>query len=146
MAATRPWLAAVGALGALLLACGADQPEPPKPPTAAVALPNLPLPPNAEFVARSGGSDALQLTLRSPVPAEKVADYYRAVLRRGRWRLVADSKDAEGSVVLYAEQDGPPLWVRVSPADHGSGSVIQLTGAVVPANGLRDSLRRGDGG
>lgn len=116
----------------LCAALGACAEKPAKPPTLSEALPNLPLPPGASFVSRSGGSDALQITLRSPSPVDAVAAYYRRVLGRAPWRLVNDAKDAEGAVVLFAQQDGPPLWVRLRPAEDGRGTVVDLSGAVVP--------------
>jgi hypothetical protein len=94
------------------------------------ALPNLPLPPNPSFVGRSGGPDALQVTVRSPADVDAVANYYRGVFKTGNWKLVNDAKDAEGATVLFAHQNGPPLWVRIQPAD-GGGSVVELSGAVV---------------
>jgi hypothetical protein len=94
------------------------------------ALPNLPLPPNPSFVGRSGGSDALQITVRSPASPDSVADYYRGVFKTGHWKLVNEAKDAEGAIVLLAQQSGPPLWVRIHPADNG-GSMIELSGAVL---------------
>jgi hypothetical protein len=104
-----------------------------KPPTAKLsqALPNLPLPPQASFVGRAGGPDAIQITVRSPASADSVATYYRRVFKTGNWRLVNDAKDAEGATVLFAEQSGPPLWVRIRNAEDGSGSLVDLSGAVV---------------
>jgi hypothetical protein len=95
------------------------------------ALPNLPLPPQASFVSRAGGPDALQITVRSPARADSVAMYYRQVFKGGNWRLVNDAKDAEGATVLFAAQHGPPLWVRIRSAEDGQGSVVELSGAVV---------------
>jgi hypothetical protein len=94
------------------------------------ALPNIPLPPEVSFVGRSGGPDALQLTMRSPVSVDSVANYYRGVFKTGNWKLVNDAKDAEGATVLFARQKGPPLWVRIQAADSG-GSTIELSGAVL---------------
>ena len=94
------------------------------------ALPNIPLPPNPSFVGRSGGPDALQITVRSPAAPDSVAGYYRGVFKTGKWKLVNEAKDAEGAIVLLAQQNGPPLWVRIHPADSG-GSMIELSGAVL---------------
>jgi hypothetical protein len=94
------------------------------------ALPNIPLPPEPSFVSRSGGPDALQVTVRSPANPDAVADYYRGVFKTGGWKLVNEAKDAEGAIVLLAQQKGPPLWVRIQPAD-GGGSMVELSGAVV---------------
>jgi hypothetical protein len=99
------------------------------------ALPNLPLPPQPSFVSRAGGPDALQVTVRSPASADSVATYYRQLFKRSNWRLVNDVKDAEGATVLFAQQNGPPLWVRIRNAEDGPGSLVELSGAVVKAAG-----------
>jgi len=82
-------------------------------------------------VSRSAGSEALQLTVRTPVGVADVATYYRGLLNRDGWRLVNEAKDQEGAVVLHAVQDGPPLWVRIRHDDAGSGSLVELAGAIV---------------
>ncbi len=118
------WLA----LAVLLAGC-AD-----KAPTVAKlsdALPNIPLPPAAQFVDRTGGPDALQVTARSPAAPDVVANYYRGVFKTGNWKLVNDAKDAEGATVLFAQQKGPPLWVRIVSAGGDGGTLIQLSGAVL---------------
>ena len=123
---------------AVLLACGSESPGP-KPPSTFTAFPNLPLPPGAEFVSRAGSADALQITLFSPTKAAGVTEYYRNVLGKGKWRLVGDSKKPDGSIVLYAEQDGPPLWVRIWPTTDSAGTMVELVGAVVGKG--KDSVR-----
>ena len=111
-----------------LAACGDKAPRTAK---LSEALPNLPLPPGASFVDRAGGPDALQVTVRSPARADAVEAYYRRVFKQGGWRLVNDAKDAEGATVLFAQQNGPPLWVRIRNAEDGRGSLIELSGAVM---------------
>jgi hypothetical protein len=123
--------------GLVLLACGSDTRATKGPPIQQV-FPNLPLPPDPELVSRSGSADALQLTIRSPADVAQVADYYRDVLSRGKWRLVSDVKSADGSTALYAEHDGQPMWVRIWKPGDGRGTMVQLSGAVVP----KDSLKR----
>jgi hypothetical protein len=119
------------ALAALiLLACGSE-PRAPQPPKFTDAFSHLPLPPNPEFVSRAGSADALQITVHTPADEAKVADYYRNLLSRGDWRLVSDSKSRDGVTALYAEHDGPPLWVRIWKASGRQGTMVQLTGAVV---------------
>ena len=117
-----------------LVACKDKAPETPK---VSQVFPNLPLPPNASIVSRSGGSDALQLTLRSPVKAKDVESYYRAILSKNGWRLVNDMRDRDGSVVLFAEQDGPPLWVRIKSTDDSVATIVELAGAVMSDAGKR---------
>jgi hypothetical protein len=116
----------------LCLALAACGDKPPRAARLSEAMPNLPLPPQPVFVSRAGGPDALQVTVRSPASADSVAAYYRRVFKLGTWRLVNDAKDAEGATVLFAKQNGPPMWVRIRKAEAGSGSVVELSGAVVP--------------
>ncbi|HEY8257500.1 MAG TPA: hypothetical protein VIG08_07570 [Gemmatimonadales bacterium] len=110
-----------------LVGCNRDRaPEPPK---FGEVMPNVPLPPQATFVSRSGGAEALQITVRSPARADVVAKYYRDLFKKQGWRLVNDAKDSEGAVVLFVEQNGPPLWVRIRNADDGRGTFVDLAGA-----------------
>src|SRR5690349_8585163 len=96
------------------------------------ALPVLPLPPEPDIVSQAGGPDVLQVTVRSPAKSDVVEAYYRQTFKTGGWHLVSDAKDAEGAVVFLAEQNGPPLWVRVRKTQDGQGTLVELTGAVVP--------------
>lgn len=115
---------------ALLLGCGSE-PPPPKVADAFGVFPNLPLPPEARVVSRAGSADALQLTFFSPAKADVVTQYYRSQLSMGKWRLVGDVKRPDGSVALYAEQNGPPLWVRIWPTSDSAGTMVELAGALV---------------
>lgn len=121
----------------LILACGSESSPPPKSPDTFTVFPNLPLPPGAKFVSRAGSADALQITLFSPSQAAAVTEYYRDVLSKGKWRLVSDTKKPDGSVILYAEQDGPPLWVSLWPTSDGAGTMVQLAGAVIGKDSLK---------
>ena len=38
---------------------------------------------------------------------------------------------------LYAEQDGPPIWITVWPTTDSAGTMVQLAGAVL----MKDSLK-----
>ena len=117
-----------------LVACTDKGPQTPK---VSEVFPNLPLPPNARVMSQRGGSDALQLTLMSPVKAKDVESYYRAMLSKNGWRLVNDMRDQDGSVVLLAEQDGPPLWVRIKSTDDSVATIVELAGAVMSDAGKR---------
>jgi hypothetical protein len=61
-----------------------------------------------------------------------VEAYYRALLTKSGWRLVNDMRDRDGSVVLLAQQKGPPLWVRIKSTDDSNATMVELTGAVLP--------------
>jgi hypothetical protein len=125
-------------LAGLVLACGSES-RGPKPPELGAAFPNLPFPPEPTLVSQTGSADALQLILHSPSEVDRILDYYRSILSTGNWRLVSDIKNRDGSVALYAEQNGPPMWVRIWKPKGQSGTMIQLTGAVAP----KDSNKRG---
>jgi hypothetical protein len=114
----------------VLLACGSE-PRNPKPPAFGDAFSTLPLPPNPELVSQVGGAGALQLTIHSTASDSQVTNYYRSLLSRGKWRLVSDIKGKDGVTALYAEHDGPPLWVRIWRAPDHSGTMVQLTGAAL---------------
>jgi hypothetical protein len=122
-------------LCAALAACGEKGPK-----TAEVheALPNLPLPPGGTFVNRSGSPEALQVTLRTPLSVDNVTAYYRDVFKKDGWRLVNDARDPEGATVLFAERNGPPMWVRIWGGPDGKGTMVELSGAKVPR---RDSVK-----
>lgn len=119
-----------------LAACGDRAP---KTATFHDALPFLPLPPKATFVNRSGGPDALQVTVRSPETPDQISEYYRRTLQRGGWRVLSDQKDKEGATVIFAQKQGPPLWIRVQQAGDGNGTLVQLLGAVM---GAKDSTAK----
>jgi len=131
MPSYRFLLAALG-VGALALGCKHQDAKAPSSDIAAFpqTLQHLPMPPEAQFVSRSGSKDALQIVFKSTQPPPVVANYYRGELSRGGWRLVSDTEDSTGAS-LYAEQNGPPLWVRVSWNDSAKATMVSLTGAVV---------------
>jgi hypothetical protein len=93
-------------------------------------FPTLPLPPAASVVSREGSPDALKLTLRSSAKPASVEAYYRQTFTKNGWRLVSDARDAEGAVVLLAQQNGPPLWVRIQSTKDSVGTMVELAGAV----------------
>lgn len=93
------------------------------------ALPVLLVPPASRVVGRSGSEDALQIIFRSQWDEERLAGYYRGLLSREPWDLVSDAQDREGATVLYAERDGPPLWIRIDKAAGATGSLVEISGA-----------------
>ena len=120
--------------GALLLAalagCGDRKPDAPK---MAEVFPQLPLPPQARFVGRPAGEDALQVTVTAPLDRPAMEAYYKQALSRNGWTLVNTAKDSEGALVLLAERDGPPLWVKISAAADSGWSMVQFSGARMEA-------------
>lgn len=110
---------------ALLVACS----EQPKQAQMSETLPNLLVPPNAEVVSREGGEDALKIRFRSSDEVEPVAAYYRNILSRPPWRLISDTKAQDGRIALYAEGEGPPMWVTIWKAEGAPGTFVDLAGA-----------------
>jgi hypothetical protein len=119
---------AVGAVAFLCATLAGCADRPPKPPKIAEVFPNLPLPPDGILIGKSGGTDALQLTLRSSRPSAEIEAYYKRVLSENGWRLVNQLKAQDGATVLLAEQNGPPLWVRIV-AEDSTSTMVELAGA-----------------
>jgi hypothetical protein len=126
MTPSKIWLAAV--LSVTLVACGD---KPPSSPKLSDVFSRLPVPPQASFVSRSGGADAIQITVRTPLRPDVIATYYRSVFKTDEWKLINDAKDKDGAVVLFAQRQNRPLWVRVRLDKGSGGSLVDLAGAVV---------------
>lgn len=120
----------VSVLALLAAAVSSCKDKPPEPPPLNEAMPDLPLPPLATVVSRAGSEDALQITFRTPLVPDSIAAYYRAILSTGVWSLVSDSRTADGAIALYAERNGPPLWVTIRKDSTSSGTILSLGGAV----------------
>ena len=127
MIPTKIW---AGLVVLTLVACTDEKPV--ETPEFSRVFPNLPIPPNASVVSRSGGPDALQLTLMSQNKAREIEAYYRTVLSRNGWRLVNDQRDRDGGVALLAELKGQPLWVNIKSTDDSVATIVRLAGAVIP--------------
>jgi hypothetical protein len=127
MIPTRFW---TGLAVLALVACTDEKPI--ELPEFSRVFPNLPLPPQASVVSRTGSADAIQLTLLSQVKAAEVEAYYRSVLTRNGWRLVNDQRGRDGGVALLAELKGQPLWVRIKSTDDSVATMVELAGAVLP--------------
>lgn len=122
-------------VGLVLLALVGCKDKPPEMAKVSDVLPNLPMPPRASVVSREGSPDAMKLTLMSNAKPVEVEAYYRDVLsKRNGWRLVSDTRDAEGAIVLLAEQNGPPLWVRIQSTSDSAATMVELAGAILSRN------------
>jgi hypothetical protein len=126
----RPTYLAV--LAGLVAVPACKRAEEPKQASLAAAMPNLPLPPKAEFVSRSGSADALQFVFQSTLRRDDVAAYYRNIFSTGDWNLVSDVTQRDSTVALYAENAGHPMWARITPT--GTTTRIELMGAVPGAD------------
>ncbi|HEX6644703.1 MAG TPA: hypothetical protein VF037_08495 [Gemmatimonadales bacterium] len=128
-------------LVAAMLAVAACEPAPPPPddpPAFGEAFQDLPLPANGQVVSRSGSQDALQIVIDVPASQEAVAEMYRQSLARAPWRLVSDSRDSAGTLLLYAEGKRP-LWVRIAE-NPGGATRVELNGAAPGRD--QDYMRR----
>jgi hypothetical protein len=131
----------LAALCVALVACGD---KPPTPPKMADVFSHLPVPPQASFVSRSGGADALQITVRTPIRPDQIATYYRSVFKTDEWKLINDTKDKGGDVVFFAQRRNRPLWVRVRADRSTGGSLVDLAGAVVAEDSAKSAASSGD--
>jgi hypothetical protein len=139
---SKIWLAAVCVtlVCVPLIGCGET---PPKSPEMSDVFGRLPVPPQAQFVSRSGGADALQITVRTPMRPDVIATYYRTVLKSDGWKLINDAKDRGGAVVLFAQRENRPLWVRVRLDPGSGGSLVDLAGAVVAGDSVKPATAPG---
>ncbi len=115
----------------ILAACRADVPE--ETANLAQALPGIPIPPASTVLGRAGSADALQISFRSEWSESDLLVYYRQLFTKQPWKLVSDVRDRDGAAVLYAERDGPPIWVRIHKAPGASGVAVEISGAVTGA-------------
>ena len=119
-------------LAALVVALPSCRPDRPKLPDLPAAFNTLPLPPNAEFLGRTGSADALMLTFRTPLIADSAAAYYRMLFHADTsYRVFGDTRGDAGEHAYYVEIAKRPLWIRIRPDASSGGSVVELTGAVV---------------
>ena len=130
---------------AVALVAASCRDEPPKIPSIHEALPNMPLPPDPTFVSKAGSENALQFVFSTPVSPERALAYYRGVFAKAPWHLVSDQPVADSGRALYAERDGPPIWVMLTPSPHNGGTIVSISGAVVtkPAPGVADTGKPG---
>lgn len=98
-----------------------------RPVTVAEVLPNIPLPPDPDPLVREDGVDAVQFVVLSRDTPDSVASYYRRVLGADPFRLI-NERHAGNTAEFYAEQNGPSIWITVSP-NGSSGSQVVIAGA-----------------
>jgi hypothetical protein len=126
----------------VLTGFAACSPEPAKTAKAADVFPSLPVPADAEVVSRAGSEEALQIVLRSQQSPDDIALYYRSIFTHAPWHLVSDQQSPDGSLTMYAESGGPPMWVTIRKAVGTNGTTIEISGAVAtkpshPDSGVR---------
>ena len=126
---------------ATLLVAGCKD-KPPKSAELSETMPNLPLPPLATVIGRSGGPDALQITFRSTLPPDQIATFYRETFNSGEWTLANDATSPDGTVSLYAERQGRPLWVTIMKDPNSSGTLLTVGGALIQKDSAASATGR----
>jgi hypothetical protein len=99
-----------------------------------LVLAGVPIPDVARVVDTVGTADAVRVVLTIAWPPDSVAAFYRRELPKAGFRIVGDLADST-RIDLYAQREGPPLWVQVRPARQGNGSEYTIIGAVGGAAG-----------
>lgn len=98
-----------------------------KPVSLVEVLPNIPLPPDPDPLVRQDGADAVQFVILSRDTPDSVESYYRGVLAADPFRLI-NERHSGNTTEFYAEQNGPSIWITVSP-NGSSGSQVLIAGA-----------------
>jgi hypothetical protein len=114
------------ALAATVLLAGCHKPKP-KEIKLSQVLPNIPLPPDPEPLVKETGTNAMRVLIVSRVAPDSVAAYYRNVLSADPFRLI-NERSSGRTTSFYAEQDGPSIWITVSP-NGDQGSMVTIAGA-----------------
>jgi hypothetical protein len=114
------------ALAATVLLAGCHKPKP-KEVNLSQVLPNIPLPPDPEPLVKETGTNAMRVLIVSRVAPDSVVAYYRKILSAEPFRLV-NERSSGRTTSFYAEQDGPSIWITVSP-NGTQGSMVIIAGA-----------------
>ncbi len=134
-------IALCAALALSLSACTGDDAAPESAPARTPpVLTGVPVIEGSQVVDTVGTSEAARMTLDIPMPPESVAAFYRRRLTADGWRLQGDVPDA-GGVDLYAERNGPPLWVHIRPGRIPGTTQYALIGALASAPPGGDTVR-----
>lgn len=138
----RTPLIALLSAAVLVSGCRKKEAPPPPPPPLARVMPHIPLPPDGQTLTRESGTDATQLVVVSPHPVDSVLTYYRGLLAAAPYRLINESRTAEGTT-FYAEVGGPSLWITVMK-NGDAGSQIVIAGAGVDTTKAPPRAPRGE--
>ena len=128
-----PLLLAAAAL-VTIAACVAKD-ETGKPVRTPAVLAGVPIPDVAQVVDTSGTADAARVVLAIAWPPDSVAAFYRRELPKTGFRIVGDQGDSV-RIDLYAQRDGPPLWIQVLHGRRPGTTEYTLIGAVGGAAGM----------
>jgi hypothetical protein len=97
---------------------------------AAEALKAVLVYPGSAAVSAAAGQDAAQATFTTPHAVQVVAAWYRETLKLNGWRVKGDQLMPDGSLAIYAERGGRPLWITLQRNGGGPGTTYTLVGAI----------------
>lgn len=121
----------VALLGLALAACsgkeGAREAAPPPP-----VLAGVPFPATARLTDTTRTADALRAQFFVGMSVDSLAAYYRRELPKAGFRIVGDVTDGP-RVDMYAQRDGPPLWVQMQPTRDSGITQFTIIGAAAGA-------------
>jgi len=103
-------------------------------------LAGVPIPEAAQLLDTTSTSEARRALLAIAWRPDSVAAYYRDALPKAGFRIVRDLGDSL-SRNLYAERDGPPLWIQITAGRVSGISRFTLIGAVAEAPGKGGAAR-----
>src|SRR2546428_3153001 len=138
----RPWSLLVGLI--LLASCERPGEGTADRALAAQALKDVLAFPSSAVVSVSAGADAAQAAFTTPAPLETVAEWYRVNLKLNDWVVQGDQAMPDGSLAIYAERRGKPLWITLRRNSGGPGTTDTPLGPVPPPHrhgGPRTGLR-----
>jgi hypothetical protein len=98
-------------------------------------LAGVPIPDVAQVVDTSGTADAARVVLAIAWPPDSVAAFYRRELPKAGFRIVGDQGDSV-RIDLYAQRNGPPLWIQMLHGRRPGTTEYTLIGAVGGAAGM----------
>jgi hypothetical protein len=127
----------VAVIGLALAGCVAKETDRSPGASAPQVFRGVPFPREARVVDTSSTPDAVRAVLRVDAPSALVLAFYRRELPKAGFRVIGDVGDS-AQADLYAQRDGPPLWVQVRRGPRPGTAVFTLIGAVGRAE------RRGD--
>ncbi len=128
----------VAALGAALAGCIAKEADSAGGPPPQVFR-GVPFPREARLVDTTTTADAVRAVLAVDAPSSLVLAFYRRELPKAGFHILADPGDS-AEADLYAQRDGPPLWVQVRRGTRPGTAQFTLIGAVGARPGRRDTV------
>jgi hypothetical protein len=131
-------LVLVAALGAALAGCIAKEGERSAGGSPPQVFKGVPFPREAHVVDTTTTADAVRAVLSVDAPSSLVLAFYRRELPKAGFRIVGDVGDS-AEADLYAQRDGPPLWVQVRRGPRPGTAQFTLIGAVSGGPARRDT-------